>query len=475
MTQLHDLTALDAAAAIRRREVSPVELVEHALDRIDRLDHELGAFVTVTAETARAHAKAFEQGVIGAGDDAEFLPPLFGVPTAIKDLNLTKGIPTKLGSRLYQDFVPDIDDHVVELLRGAGTISLGKTATPEFGLPCYTETDIGPPVRTPWDTTRLAGGSSGGAAAAVAGGFIPFAQGSDGGGSIRIPAAACGLVGLKPARGRVSKGPLDLDSSRLVVYGPLARTVRDAAAFLDAVAIAQPGDPDPLPPPAETFLNACERDPGRLRIGRFIDPPIETEIDPQARAAWEQASALLERLGHDVVDIDAPVPSEAVPAFETVWAVSAHIAPVQPGREPELRPLTRHLRERGAAVSGPTYAQAMGTLALYSRRAIAATSDLAAVLTPTLAMLPRPIGWFDSDGYPAADFERQKRYTPFTAVVNATGQPAISLPLYQSQEGLPIGIMLVGRPADEVTLLALSAQLEAAAPWRERHPAIWTA
>jgi amidase len=472
MSALHDLTALEAAAAVRRREVSPVELVGHALDRIDRLDGQLGAFVTITDESARAQAKAFEREVLNAAGP---LPPLFGVPTAIKDLNLTKGVSTKFGSTVFADFVPDLDDHIVELLRSAGTISLGKTATPEFGLPAYTETDIGPPTRNPWDTTLLSGGSSGGAAAALAAGLVPLAQGSDGGGSIRIPASACGLVGLKPARGRVSKGPLDIDSSRLAVYGGLARTVRDAAAFLDAVAVPQPGDPDPLPPPARSFLSACDRDPGRLRIGRFIDPPIEAEIDPQVRDAWEQASRLLESLGHEVVDIDSPVPATAVPAFETVWSVSAHIAPVDPAREPELRPLTRHLRSRGAKVSGVEYARAVGTLTLLSRQAITATSHLDAVLTPTLAMLPRPVGWFDGDGDPAADFERQKRYTPFTAVVNATGQPAISLPLYQSRENLPIGIMLIGRPAAEATLLTLGAQLEAAAPWRDRHPAIWTA
>src|SRR5882724_12050863 len=268
MAQLHDLTALEQAAAVRRREVSPVEFVEHALDRIDRLDEQLGAFVTVTADAAREQAKVAEQAVRNATDEAT-LPPLLGVPIAIKDLNLTKGIVTKLGSTVYEEFVPTFDDYIVESLRAAGTISLGKTATPEFGLPCYTETDIGPPARTPWDTSRLSGGSSGGAAAAVSGGFIPFAQGSDGGGSIRIPASSCGLVGLKPSRGRVSKGPFDVDATRLAVYGPLTRTVRDAAALLDAVAAPRPGDPDPLPRPDEPFRRACERDPGRMRIGRF--------------------------------------------------------------------------------------------------------------------------------------------------------------------------------------------------------------
>lgn len=475
MGELHDLTALEAAAAVRRREVSPVELVEHALDRVARLDDQLGAFVTVTAEAAREQAKQAERDLLGV-DDHTRLPPLLGVPTAIKDLNLTKGVPTKLGSVLFTDFVPDIDDYVVELLRAAGTISLGKTATPEFGLPCYTETDIGPPARTPWDTTRLAGGSSGGAAAAVAAGLVPIAQGSDGGGSIRIPASVCGLVGFKPPRGRVSRGPLDIDSSRLGVYGPLARTVRDAAAFLDAVAIPQPGDPDPLPPlpGGETFLGWCDREPGRLRIGRFIDSPIESEVDPQVRAAWERTSELLAGLGHEVIDVAAPIPPDAITFFESVWTVAACSAPIDPAREGEMRPLTRHLRSRGAAVSGPQYAQAIGMLGLYARQGIAASAHLDAVLTPTLAQLPRPIGWFTEGGDPAEDFERQKRFTPFTAIYNTTGQPAVSLPLHQSEEGLPIGMMLMGRRAGDAPLLALAAQVEAAAPWRDRHPEIWS-
>jgi amidase len=475
MSELHDLSALDAGAAVRRREVSPVELVEHALERIARLDAQVGAFVTITAEAARKQAKAAERAVREA-DDPATLPPLIGVPTAIKDLNLTAGIPTKLGSRVFVDWVPEVDDHVVTLLRAAGTISLGKTATPEFGLPCYTETDLGPPARTPWDTGRLAGGSSGGAAAAVATGFLPVAQGSDGGGSIRIPASVCGLVGLKTSRGRVSKGPLDIDASRLSVLGPLTRTVRDAAAFLDAVAIPQPGDPDPLPPlPGDqTFLGWCEREPGALRIGRYVDSPIESDLDPQVRGAWEQATALLSSLGHEVLDICAPLPPEAIPAFEVVWTVSAASVPVDPARADELRALTRYLRDRGAAHSGARYAAAVGTLNLYARRAIASTAHLDAVLTPTVAMLARPVGWFTGGGEdPAADFERQKRFTPYTAMYNCTGQPAITLPLYQSGEGLPIGIMLVGRPGADAALLCLAAQLERALPWADRRPPIW--
>jgi amidase len=476
MPELHDLTALQAAEAIRSGEVGPVELVEHYLDRIERLDSQIGAFVTVTAELAREQAKEAEQQVLRGGS----LPPLHGVPIGIKDLNLTAGVATKLGSVAYADFVPPIDDHVVTLLREAGTISLGKTATPELGLPCYTETNIGPPARTPWDTSRLAGGSSGGAAAAVAAGFLPIAQGSDGGGSIRIPASVTGLFGLKPSRGRISRGPLDADTSGLSVLGPLARTVRDAAAFLDVTAIPQSGDPNWAPPlPAgETYLDWCDRTPGRLRVGRYIDPPVPgAVVDPECRQAWEAATALLLELGHEVVDIGLPVPPGTIEAFETVWAVASHGAPIDPASEQDLRPLTRYLRERARLITAPQYTAAQGLLTMISRQHIVETAEFDAILTPTLAMLPRPIGWFcgteDDPIDPAEDFERQKMFTPWTAVYNASGQPAASLPLHWTPGGLPVGVMLVGRPAGEGPLLALSAQIEQARPWAHRHPAIW--
>ncbi|MEO9238390.1 MAG: amidase, partial [Jatrophihabitantaceae bacterium] len=331
MAELHELTALQAAAAIRSRNVSPTELVAHYLDRIERLDGEIGAFVTVTGEAAREQARQAEAQVLSGAE----LAPLHGVPSAIKDLNLTAGVVTTFGSSVYRDYVPPVDDHVVRLLREAGTISLGKTATPEFGLPCYTETDLGPPARTPWDTGRLAGGSSGGAAAAVAAGFLPIAQGSDGGGSIRIPASVTGLFGIKPSRGRISRGPLDADSAGLSVLGPLARTVRDAAAFLDATAMPQPGDAHwaaPLPP-GESFLGWCDRTPKQLRIGRYLQSPVPgADVDPECRIAWENASLLLERLGHEVVDIELPVPSMVIPAFETVWSVMALSVPLDPAR-----------------------------------------------------------------------------------------------------------------------------------------------
>lgn len=465
MSELHELSALELGAAVKAHEVGVVELVGHFLDRVTSLDDAVGAFVTVTGEAARAHAAQVQQAV----DDGTATSPLAGVPTAIKDLQATRGVPTKLGSPVFAGWVPEYDDHVVTSLFDAGMPSLGKTATPEIGLPCYTETDIGPPARTPWDTDRLAGGSSGGAAAAVAAGLLPIAQGSDGGGSVRIPASVTGLIGLKTSRGRVSRGPIDLDSTGLSVVGPLALTVRDAAAFLDVVAGPRPGDPDALPPlPAgETFLAACEHEPGNLRIGRFVDSPIEADLDPRIREVWEQTSRLLESLGHEVVDVAAPLGAEAVPLFETVWAVSAATAPIPFEADPLLRPLTRYLRERGRQVSGVQYAQALGQLRLATRRALAATAHLDAVLTPTVAQTPRPVGWFTAAGDPAADFELQKRFTPYTALYNVTGQPAISLPLgWTAPAGgapvLPVGMMLVGRPAGDAALLTLAAQVEAA-------------
>jgi amidase len=470
MTQLHDLSALEQARAVRRRELSCTELVAHYAERVTRLDAAVGAFVTTTFDTARVEAAAADAAV-AAGED---LPPLHGVPVGIKDLNLTAGVPTKLGSAVFADFVPPISDHVVDKLRKAGTVSLGKTNTPEIGLPCYTEPAVAPPARTPWDLSRSAGGSSGGAAAAVAAGLLPFAQGSDGGGSIRIPASACGLVGLKPARGRISNGPVMGDIHGLATNGPLARTVRDAAALLDAMAGPMPGDPHWAAPPDRSYLSIADEPPGRLRVGRYRTPAIPgVVVHPHVIEAYDAASALLEELGHEVEDIGSPFDASIVPSFETVWSVSAAGAPVDPAREGELQPLTRWLRERGRATSATQFTAAMAALQLMTRRAIAATAAYDVVLTPTLAQPPVPVGWFVEAGDPRAEFDRMIQWTPFTAVYNTTGQPAISLPLHVSPDGLPIGVMLVGRPADEATLVRLAAELEEACPWRDRHPDLW--
>jgi amidase len=473
VTQLHDLTALEQAAAVRSGEVRPTELVAHALARVDQLDPSLGAFITVTPERALAAAAEAERRLRRGGE----LPPLLGVPTAIKDLNNTAGVRTTFGSRVTADFVPDVDDAVVTKLAAAGTISLGKTNTPEFGYPCYTDNDLVGPARCPWDPGRLAGGSSGGAAVAVAAGMIPFAQGSDGGGSIRIPASINGLFGLKPTRGRVSNAPFGDEITGLGTSGPLARTVRDAAALLDAIAGPVPGDPAWAPPlpPGETFLAAVDRPVGRLRVGRILESALpDVTLEPAVAAAFEEASDLLGDLGHDVEDVpEGLIGPDVLSWFEGVWALSGTLLPVPPHRAGELRPLTRELRARGLAMSAQAAMEGMHGLRMFARGFIQATTGYDVLLAPVVTMTPRPIGWFDADGDGAADFERNKRYAAFTAVYNVTGQPAVSVPLHWTDDGLPIGTMLVGRPADEVTLLALSAQLEQARPWSARRPSIW--
>jgi amidase len=470
VSELHDLTLLEQAAEIRARTVSPVDVVDHYLARIDELGDIVGGFVTVTHDLARDAAKQAAQAVADGGE----LPMLHGVPTAIKDLVLTAGVPTRFGTSAIPAVDVGIDAAVVTKLKAAGLISLGKTNTPEFGLPCYTEPDTAPPARTPWDLECSAGGSSGGAAAATAAGLVPAAPGSDGGGSIRIPASLCGLVGIKPTRGRISNAPASPEISGLATHGPLARTVRDAAVLLDVMAGPAPGDWLWPPPPDASFLSACNASPERLRIGRYCTPVVGHEAPhPDCLAAYDAASEWLERLGHEVVDHTPTFSADLVPAFETIWSSEFLMLPIPPEAESRTRPLTQWIRDRGRGITGQQVYQALATLRQAARTEIEATMQFDAVLTPTLASPPLPVGALRNDADPAADFEAQKQFTPYTAPYNMSGQPAISLPLHWTEAGIPIGIQLIGRPCDEVTLLGLAAQLEAAAPWHARRPACW--
>jgi amidase len=478
VTDIHDLTVTELTAAIRAGEVSPVQVTDHYLDRIDRLGAEVGAFYTVTHDLARAQAAVAEQAVTvwrRDGEPAGGLPPLTGVPVPIKDLNQVAGVRMTLGSAVYASHVPTEDDYVVAALRSAGIVITGKTATPEFGLPCYTETTIGPPARTPWDLTRSAGGSSGGAGAAVAAGLAPAAQGSDGGGSIRIPASVCGLFGIKPTRGRISGGPLNPDLAGLSTDGPLARTVADAALLLDVMTGNYPGDmyTQPALPPGETFLGHASREPGRLKIARSLSVAVPgAEVHPDCIAAWEAASTLLESLGHEVTDIEMPFGEDTVDPFVTLWYAMATLVPVGPDQVGQLLPLTQYLRGRGMELKAADLMFAQAYLQAVTRGALAAFGRYDAILTPTVAAPPVPVGYFDEVD-PAENFERQKRFTPWTALYNCSGQPAVSVPLHWTDAGLPIGVMLAGRMGDEATLISLSAQLEAARPWRDRRPLIW--
>ncbi len=468
---LHDLTALEQAAAVRSGDVSSAELTRHYLDRSHRLNDAVGAFALLTDELALRQADAADAAV-RAADDGERLPVLHGVVVPIKDLNVVAGVRTRFGS-LAVDVVADYDDDVVVALRTGGTVMSGKTTTPEFGLPAYTESDIGPYARTPWDLTRGAGGSSGGAAAAVAAGLASAAQGSDGGGSIRIPASACGLVGVKPSRGLVPSGPMPDHPSGLGVQGTLTRTVADAAAllgvmvgrdraYLEAIYDGPLGDADALRPLAP------------LLVGRYRTPVIAAvDLDPEVVRAFDDASLVLESLGHQVVEVEVPMPRHAVPHFEDVWSSIAAGIPIPPERERLLRPLTRWLRERGRALTPVQVRAALDAMAAYGEQALERTAHLDVVLTPSLAQLPAPVGAIRDDDDPAGDFDAQKQFTPFTSPYNITGQPAISLPVHWTPDGLPVGVQLVGRPMHEQTVLALAAHVERARPWAHRHPEAW--
>lgn len=470
MAELHDLTALEQAAAIRRRDVSATELARHYLGRIAAHDPELGAFVTVTAGPALAAAGQLDRQP-GTG------PPLAGVPVAIKDLTLTAGVRTSFGSAVFATFVPQQDADVVAALRRAGTVSLGKTATSEFGNSLYCETALGPPTRNPWRPDHTAGGSSGGAAAAVAAGLVSAAQGNDGGGSVRIPAALCGLVGFKPSRGVVSGGPVGFGAFGLPTDGPLARTVTDAAALLDAMAAPVPGQPY-LPPPAPPggYLAAAQQaDPGPRRVGRWTSPVLAgVAVDPACLAAVDTAAGLLRAAGHEVVDVDPPLGPDAGPLFETVWQALALATPVPPDQEHRLLPVTRWLRERGREVSVPRLLAALSELQGRVRAAAGRLAGVELLLSPVLAQPSAPVGWFTETGEPAEDFARQKRFSPYCAVYNLTGAPAVSLPLGATADGDPVGVMLAAQPGADGLLLRVAAQLERAAPWSGRHPAVWS-
>ncbi len=430
----------------------------------------------MTHELAREQAAAADKAVAASRQDGSELPPLTGVPIPIKDLNMVAGVRLTYGSAILADNVATEDDYVVEHLRSAGIVITGKTATPEFGLPCYTETRIGPPARTPWDLSRSAGGSSGGAAAAVASGLAPAAQGSDGGGSIRIPASVCGLFGIKPTRGRISQGPMMPDLAGLSTDGPLARTVADAALLLDAMTGNHPGDMYTLPrlPAGESFLGYASREPGRLRIARSL-----TTVVPGRRGTPGLRGCLRGRQRAAVVarargrGRRPAVPAEAaVPSFLALWFAMATLAPIAPEQESELLPLTRYLRGEGMKLSASDLLLHQAILQGSDRPAMTALNAYDAILSPTVALPPRPVGWFD-EVEPAENFIRQTQFTPWTALYNLSGQPAVSVPLHWTAAGLPIGIMLAGRMGDEATLISLSAQLEAARPWADKHPPIW--
>jgi amidase len=465
-------SAGELATMVRNREVSARELVEISLARIEELNPVLNAFVDVDAERALQTADA-----IGAEDER----PFAGVPVAIKNNRPVQGMRLTYGCSLMSDHVADYDHNVTRRLRDAGFVIVGTTTLPEYGILPVSEARLLGPTRNPWDLERTPGGSSGGAAAAVAAGIVPVAHGNDGGGSIRIPAACCGLVGLKPARGRISVAP-ELGDSSLGIDGMLTRSVADTAAILDVLAGYEPGDATWAPPPSSSFAAAASSEPGSMRIAFSKQPPTpEAELDPICARGADQAAELLRSLGHEVIEVDPPWREEGLSelfgvVFSSQIALSIAYSGFVAGRPPtaeDMEPMSWAIFSMVSKLGTIEQQYAAVRLQAYARRLVAWLSQYDALLTPALAERPLPLGTLDTAAEdPMATFTRSGLFTPFTPVFNASGQPGISLPLYEGEDGLPLGVQIVGSPAGEERLLALAEQLEAANPWTERRPPV---
>jgi amidase len=457
---------------VRSGELSASELVQTSLRRIDELEPKINAFTHVAHEAAVAAAAE-----IAPGDPR----PFAGVPIAVKDNRPVAGMPLTMCSDLFGDFVPGHDSFFVRRLRDAGFVIVGKTALPEMGILPTTESRRFGATHNPWALDRTPGGSSGGAGAAVAAGMVPIAHGNDGGGSTRIPAACCGLVGLKPARGRVSAGP-DAGQSFLTVDGVLTRSVADTAMVLDVTQGYELGDATWAPPPPGSYTEPADREPRRLKVGLALNPPLEgATVDPVCERAARDAAALLERLGHEVEEVVAPWSNlDLLPDFTRVFGPAVSMTTLIGGRlarreptEGDVEPLTWAMWENARNQDTMTYLAALGRLESVARSLVAFMAGWDAVLTPALAQRPVLIGEIHGRGpEPWTHYRRSGYFTPYTAIVNVTGQPAIALPLYQGEDGLPLAIQLIGRPASEEVLLGLATQLEQAQSWADRMPSL---
>ncbi|MGR0161496.1 amidase [Paenarthrobacter nitroguajacolicus] len=465
------MTAFELRDALASGEVSAREATAHFLSVIESRNKQLGAFVTLTAEQAlkdaaaadRLHARLVHEG------RREELTILHGMPTAFKDLTDVAGVPTTHGSAALEHKPAPEDGALAATLKGQGVISLGKTQVPEFGLTAYSENRVAPPSRNPHSLARSSGGSSGGSAAAVAAGLVPFAPGTDGGGSIRIPAGACGLVGLKPGRGVVPSGASAGDNAKLVVAGPLAKTAGDAALLMDAL-VPRDQAPD------GGYLANVGRAPEPLRIGVSLDSPwagvYPFGVEPEAMDALELGTKLLEKAGHIITEAGIRYDNRYPEAFTTAWTAGVGSARIAPQREALLTPLTRTFRRRAQQRSASKVNEALGFLRQFEHDTLTQYAGWDAILMPTLAQTPRPIGWFTGGGHSGEpwpsewagdadeDYKRQCQYAPWSSMVNVCGLPAISIPVHTTSSGLPMGIQLIGRPGSELLLLQLAAVLE---------------
>jgi amidase len=476
-----ELALLDATAQaelVRQRKASPRELVDAAIARIERVNPRLNAVVIQRFEKARAEAAAPD------------LPdgPFRGVPFLLKDLIChSAGDPYHAGMRLLRElgWVEHYDTHLAARFRAAGFVFVGRTNVPELGPAPTTEPLAYGPTRNPWDTSRSPGGSSGGSAAAVAAGLVPVAHANDGGGSIRIPSSECGLVGLKPSRGRTSLGPeVGEGWGGLSVEHVVTRSVRDTAAVLDAVAGYLPGDPYTAPPPARPFRAEVGAPPGRLRVGLLVKAPAgQADVHPECATATRETARLLASLGHRVEEsfpaalADGEVARAAVTVITAATARDLAYWSERTGRKigpADVEPMTWAIAELGRRVSASDYLQAIDYLHAHTRLVAAWWAEgFDLLLTPTLPEPPPRLGEFDpAPDDPLRGFTRGGAFVTFTMPFNITGQPAISLPLHWSADGLPIGVQLGAGYGREDLLLRVAAQLEEARPWSGRRPSV---
>ena len=472
MDSFSDHDGLGLAALVKAGEVTPLELLDAAIARIEAHNPTLNAVVHKAYDEARAVAS-------GALPDG----PFKGVPFLIKDLGTkVAGWPRTSGSNFAQVAADDGDSELTTRYRAAGVVLVGKTNTPEFGIPGTTFSARLGACRNPWNPKHISGGSSGGAASATAAGIVPLAHASDGLGSIRIPAACCGLVGMKTTRDRNPQGPDDTDRAiGFSVDHVVSRTVRDSAAMLDATGYPEPASPYAVPAKAGPYIDEVGKSPGRLRIGWSAETPSGRPIHAEILGALHKTVETLTALGHETVEQGLGVDYRTLYRAQSLVSASNFAAGMRRwveklGREPgdDIEPLARRAYEAGKRITGEQALWGWQQLRLMNRQILAPFETFDVYLTPVLGTPVPEVEFLDTLNTDLKTFDaRQAETYPFTPPFNFTGQPSMSLPLHHSENGLPVGMMFTGRYADEATLWRLAGQLEKEMPWKDRRPAVW--
>lgn len=461
-TDLAFTSALELSELIHKKEISPLELTELYLERIEKFDGKLGSFTYVAKEQALNDAKNKTEQLANIKDTSE-LPLFFGIPTAIKDIYTVIGMPCSYGNAMLKDNISDYDNGIVTRIKQAGFIILGKTATSEFGSFPYTESPGMQPSRNPWHLDYTSGGSSGGAAAAVAAGLIPVAPASDGGGSVRGPAFCCGIVGLKPARGRISNAPVGDYQAGIATHGCLSRNVTDSAALLDILSGYTTGDPYWLPNPEISFLDATKKTTGTLKIAYATSVKPAGEAESIIQQQVQDVAQILTSLGHSVTEA-CPDCSSLVEPFTKIWQAGITSVGIP---DEALSPMNRWLKETACSLG--EYLQAVYQMQIISRQIVAFFDHFDVLLLPTYLQPPIKVGEW-------ADLSHEETLHKIINWVipcppfNATGQPAIAIPTGFTTNGLPIGVQLIGKPADEATVLSLAYSIEQIKFWSKNTP-----